>query len=178
MAESSTGMHAATGAQLIRSSGPLLTRFLDGLGPDQGTVQAPSLPNHPVWTLGHCAMTMHKLAAAMDGHDFPDCDFLHGDGKGGDTHRYDTKSVCFGSVPMIDPSRYPNLARGRIIFDRAVERLANTIEQSADLDAPVDWHGIPIPAGGLVMRVAFHNGCHAGQLTDLRRAIGLSPVIG
>ena len=177
MPESGTAVDSFTLGQVIRASGPLLTRFLDGLAGDQATTQAPGLPNHPVWTLGHCALTMHKLAGAIDGNELPDEDFVQGDGRDGDTHRYDTESVCFGSVPMIDPSRYPSLARGRTIFDRGVERLATAAERASDLDVAIDWHGAHTPAGRLIMRVAFHNGCHAGQLTDLRRALGLPPVI-
>jgi hypothetical protein len=45
------------------------------------------------------------------------------------------------------------------------------------LDQAVSWHGGEITLRSLVIRVAFHNGAHAGQLTDLRRALGLERVI-
>ena len=161
----------------MRTSGPLLTRFLDGFDDENRTTQAAGLPNHAAWTLGHCALTMHRLAEALDGKALPEQDFVQGDRRDGDHRRYDTESICFGSVPMVDPGRYPGLERGRQIFEAAVERLACAVEASQSLDEPLQWHGQAIKAGRLVARVAFHNGCHGGQLTDLRRALGFPPVI-
>jgi hypothetical protein len=170
-------MDPSTLGLVVRTSGPLLSRFLDGFNDENRTTQAPGLPNHAAWTLGHCALTMHRLAEALDGGALPEQDFVHGEGRDGDHRRYDTQSICFRSVPMVDPARYPALERGQLIFEAAVQRLACAVEGSASLDAPLQWHGQAIVAGRLVARVAFHNGCHGGQLTDLRRALGFPPVI-
>jgi len=170
-------MDAPTLAAAVRASGPLLLRFLEGFTDDNCTAQASALPNHVVWTLGHCALTMHRLALAMDGGALPESDFMQGDRRDGDHGRYDTESVCFGSVPMIDPARYPSMHRARCIFEAAIDRLAAAAEGCSDLSREIEWHGNSIPAERLVLRVCFHNGCHAGQLTDLRRALALPPVI-
>jgi hypothetical protein len=174
MGAASQDMHAVTLEQVIRASGPLLTRFLEGFGDANATAQAPGLPNHAVWTLGHCALTMHKLGRAIDGGALPATDFAEGHG---DPELFDTALVCFASVPLIDALRYPSMARAQVVFEAAIDRLARATASADDLLAPINWHGVGIPAGQLVMRVAFHNGCHAGQLTDLRRALGFAPVI-
>ena len=84
-----------------------------------------------------------------------------------------------GSTPTTDGQRYPSLARSRAIFDDAIETLARTIEiQSPErLSESVAWNDTPIRIDTLIIRVCFHNGMHAGQLTDLRRGLGFTAVL-
>lgn len=169
-------------ATLVRGTNGFLTRFLAGFDDRNRTSQGMDLPNHVSWTLGHCAMTMHRVAERIDGQPYPPSDFIVGDPASpgqGDAQRYDTTTVGFGSTPVDDPVFYPTLRRGREIYESACERLAAAIENAPDskLDEPQDWHGGPIPLYTLIMRVCFHNGTHAGQLTDLRRALRLPNVI-
>lgn len=166
-------------ADVVRSTVGYLTRYLAGFDDSNATTQGMHLPNHIVWSLGHCAYTMQRVAARFDGIDPPETDFIDGDGTGGDAQRYDIRSIAFGSQPVDDPSMYPGLQRGRAIYEQACERLAACCENTTDeqLDEPQDWHGGPIPLQQLVLRVCFHNGTHAGQITDLRRALSLPNVI-
>ncbi len=166
-------------AELVRSTNGFLTRFLAGFDDTNRTHQPTNLPNHVIWNLGHCAMTMHRVATRFDGKPLPESDFVQGDGTHGTGQLFDTTTVGFGSQPSDSPELYPLLDRGRAIFERACDRLATCIEIAPDskLDEPQDWHGGPIPLWLLVMRVCFHNGTHAGQITDLRRALKLDAVI-
>lgn len=166
-------------AGLARSTSGFLTRFLAGFSDKNRTTQGMDLPNHTIWILGHCAMTMHRLAERMDSQPMPESDFVKGDGTQGDAQRFDTESVSLGSTPLDDPVLYPSLQRGREIYEAACERFAMAIVNTPDekLNEPQDWHGGPVPLYMLIMRVCFHNGTHAGQLTDLRRALRLPKVI-
>lgn len=166
-------------AFFVRSTNGFLTRFLSGFDDRNRTTQGMDLPNHVSWILGHCAMTMHRVAERIDGKPFPPGDFITGDGSQGDTQRYDTAILGFGSTPVDDPILYPPLKRGREIYESACERLATAILNSPDskLDEPQDWHGGPIPLYMLITRICFHNGTHAGQMTDLRRALHMPNVI-
>lgn len=166
-------------AELVRSTKGFLTRFLAGFDDTTRTKQAESLPNHVIWCLGHCAMTMHRVAERFDGRPLPESDFVRGDGTQGTGQQFDTETVCFGSRPVDDPELYPLLDRGKAIYEYACERLAQCIVDSPDakFDEPQDWQGGPIPLWLLVMRVCFHNGTHAGQITDLRRALKMDAVI-
>ncbi len=174
----------ATLAASVRASGPLIRRFLEGFDDDNRTGQAPGLPNHLSWTLGHMALTMHRAADFVVGFSepqkLPTSDWIHGDGTAGDPSRYDTESVAFGSTPITDKAKYPRLARATEIFDAALERLARECEQAtpAALEREVKWGKSTLTAGALVHRVVFHNGTHAGQIIDLRRALGLPPILG
>jgi hypothetical protein len=166
-------------ADSIRSSRDLLGRFLDGFNDDNRTRQADTLPGHVAWVLGHCALTMHRVAEECDGRALPESDFTTGDGRSGGADRFDTESICFDSTPVDEPDRYPSMARCRTIFDAACERLASTVRDASDeaLEKMVPWASGEIPFRTLVLRIAFHNGVHAGQIIDLRRALGLDRVI-
>jgi len=168
-------------ARTLESTRPLFLRFLAGFDDSNRTRQADGLPNHVAWTLGHCALTMHRVAERYlnDGRSLPESDFFTGSGASGTKDRFDTESVCFASAPVDDPERYPTIERSRDIFESACDRFARAIREiSPDrLNESIPWHDGEMPLYALVMRICFHNATHAGQLTDLRRALGLPPVI-
>lgn len=166
-------------AESIISSRDLLLRFLVGFDDDNRTKQARDLPGHVAWALGHCALTMHRVAEHCDGRPLPESDFITGDGRAGGSQRFDTESICFDSTPVDETDRYPTMARCRAIFEAACDRLASTVREASDeaLEKMVPWVAGEIPFWKLVLRIAFHNGVHTGQIIDLRRALGLDRVI-
>jgi hypothetical protein len=167
-------------AGAVRSSRDLFLRFLAGFDESNRTRTAPALPNHVAWNLGHCALVMHRGAERLDGAPLPAEDFVTGDGTAGDADHFDTESVSFGSAPADVPDEYPTLVRARAIFVTACDRLEAAARDASDaaLQKTAPWGGGAIANGDLVVRMCFHNGTHAGQLTDLRRALGLGSVIG
>tara|TARA_E500000318_G_scaffold74454_1_gene69086 strand:- start:112 stop:648 length:537 start_codon:yes stop_codon:yes gene_type:complete len=174
----------ATLADAIRATGPLIERFLEGFDDENRVKQMPSLPNHAAWTLGHLALVMNRAADYVSGFTepqrLPTSDWIHGDGTAGDPSRYDTEAVAFGSTPVADPAKYPRMVRAREIFMTAVKRFADETAAASPkaLEREVKWGSATIVVDALVHRVIFHNGTHAGQLIDLRRALKLPQVIG
>ena len=170
-------------ARMIRESSPLLLRFLAGFDESNRARQAPSLPNHAIWILGHCAFTMARLAELIGGPAPREADFEAGEwteARGGRAMtRFLIEEIAKDSVPSGDASRYPSLARGVEIFEHAAADLAATVDSATAerLSETVPWIGTPQPLASLVIRIAVHNGMHAGQLTDLRRALGLARVL-
>ena len=167
-------------AESILATKPLFTRFVSGFDDASRAAQTPELPNHVIWCLGHCALTMHRVAERFDDNSLPETDFIQGDASQGDEARYDTESVCFDSTPSDNPALYPTLARGVEVFEAACDRFASAVRSATDeaLDSMIPWHDGEMPLWKLIMRVCFHNGAHAGQITDLRRAMGMTRVIG
>jgi len=163
-------------AALVRYSGPVLTRFVSGFSDETRTTQAPGLPNHAAWILGHTAYTMHRLADQFGEAALPEPDF----GEGANASRFDRQSLRLGSTPVDDAGAYPTLDRCVEVFDAGVERLASTVEKAPPevLAREVDWGGTARTLGELAMRVSLHNATHAGQLCDLRRALGMPRVFG
>ena len=163
---------------IVESHG-LFNRFLAGFNQTNHTTQAEGLPNHAAWSLGHCALVMHRVAAALDGNDLPDTDFITGDGTQGDADHFDTEGVFINSTPVDDPSQYPTWERCQNIFDDAVTRLAQAALNAPDeiLCAESPWLDRMLPRWQLAQRVLLHNAVHSGQLIDLRRALNFDSVI-
>ncbi len=170
-------------AEGILNTRHLLARYLAGFDDTNHTRQAPGLPNHAAWCLGHLALTMHRCAEKIDGKGPSESDFF--DSKSASPgvprprDRFDTESVCFGSTPTPDAGRYPSMARCVEIYANGCERIAATLRRAddADLDREVAWGQATIPAWAAGLRMIYHNGCHTGQIADLRRALGMKPVL-
>jgi hypothetical protein len=145
------------------------------------TAQAVNLPNHVAWSLGHCALTMHRVAEMVDGSPLPASDFdaARAAGQGGDAPAvFNAEAVSFGSKPVAEASAYPTLARCTEIYNAACERLAATVRSApeAKFTKVIKWGPAEAPWWMLVFRMVFHNGFHTGQIADLRRALGLKPI--
>lgn len=168
-------------AELLESNKILLGRYLKGFSDANHTAQAPGLPNHVAWCLGHLALTMHRAAEKLDPAPIPAADFIDTKGRSehrGDARRFSTESVAFGSTPAGDAARYPSFARCQEIYNNAIDRLAAAVRGATDaqLDAVTAWGPSETPIGLLCARMAFHNGMHTGQIADLRRALGIGSV--
>ena len=163
----------------ILSTKPFFVRFIEGFDDSTRTFQRENLPNHVAWTLGHCALTMNRAAERFDSKPLPETEFLVGDGTDGEPSRFDTESVCFDSTPQADPENYPTLKRATAIFEAACDRFAEAVRNATDtkLDEIIDFHGNEVPLYTLIMRLCFHNGAHAGQIIDLRRALNMQRII-
>lgn len=152
-------------AEAIGSTRELLVRYLQGFDDANATAQAPGLPNHAAWTLGHLALTMHRAAERIAAVERP--------------LAWDPEPYAFGSTPTAAREDYPPLMRLLDNFHRAFDLLVESIRAAGDegLGRTIRWGSGPITARTLALRMAFHNGTHCGQLVDLRRALGLEPVI-
>lgn len=171
-------------ADAVASTAPLVARYLAGFDDSNHTRQAPNLPNHVAWSLGHLALTMHRTVVRLSNPDatpqtspLPETEFIPG-AAAGDARRYGTETIAFGSKPLADPKIYPPLARCIEIFNSACERLAKAVREAPDaaLDKPTKWGGGEIPVAMLVSRMVYHNGTHTGQIADLRRALGFKSI--
>ena len=168
-------------AEGILATKSLAARYFTGFSDDNRTRQAPSLPNHFAWNLGHLAITMHRATERLQGAQasgpLPPEDFIEGGTKsgGGDANRFASESVSFGSAPTDDPAHYPRFDRCIQIFNNACDRLAAAVRAlpDSDLTTEVPWGmGMKITKHLMAQRMVFHNGDHVGQICDLRRAFG------
>jgi hypothetical protein len=164
-------------AQGIVSSRDLLERFIVGFDDSNRTRQAPNLPNHFAWTLGHLAITQNRMAERIDQKPIPADQFI--DGPRGDSTRFAIESVAFNSEPVDDPAAYPTFDRCVTIWRASIDRIASAYEHADDatLDTMTPWGKNSLPIWAMAQRMAFHNGTHAGQLIDLRRALGFPRVL-
>ncbi|MDX2115352.1 MAG: DinB family protein [Planctomycetota bacterium] len=166
-------------AEAILSTKPNLSRYLAGFDDSTRAAQAPNLPNHAAWNLGHLSLTMHRAAQKLnDSHALPPGDFVEGAGAAGDSRRFAAEAVAFGSTPSGSGEKYPPLARCVEIYGGACDALAHVVRglTDADLHTEVAWGSASLPKHLLAMRMVFHNGMHTGQIADLRRAFKFRSV--
>jgi hypothetical protein len=169
-------------AQSILACKPLMERYLAGFNSLNHTRQAAALPNHVAWTLGHCALTMHRVAGHLDGQPLPETDFSDHPCKAATddpTFCFHRETIAFGSSPVDDPAIYPSYERCFQIYESACERLASAAGAATDvqLQRAITWGRTELPAFLLLTRMIFHNGFHAGQICDLRRALNMPLVL-
>lgn len=163
----------------------LLARYLAGFNDVTAVRQTPDLPNHVAWSLGHLALTMHRVAAMIEGNGgasapLPAKDFVTAGGFGGSRDKgvIDTEAVAFGSRPEDRYDRYPSLARCIEIYNNACERLAAAVRgcDDAKLEREMTYGSMTLPTWAIVARMTFHAGFHTGQIADLRRALGFRSI--
>lgn len=167
-------------AEGILSTKQSFARYTAGFDDSNVTRQAPGLPNHVAWSLGHCALTMHRVAEYFDKQPPPATDFVAGHASGGGNSRqFAIESVSFGSKPVDSAKDYPALTRATEIYNAACERLAVVVKNASEakLDEKILWAGVlELPLYLLAIRMVGHNGMHTGQIADLRRALGFKSI--
>ncbi|MBS0190598.1 MAG: DinB family protein [Phycisphaerales bacterium] len=168
-------------AQSVRHSRDLLSRYLVGFDDSNYTATAAGLPNHVGWCLGHLALTNNRFCGWLPRGraELPAGDFVEG-GASGDSERFGTESVSFGSDPR-GGAVFPRYERCVRVFTDSVERLAGAIEglSEEELVRPVAmFRGVESPPYLMAARAVYHVGIHNGQIADLRRALGMKGVLG
>jgi len=141
--------------------------LLEGFPDDRATFQPTPIDNHLLWTLGHLADTYYVYANMLDGRRRePPFDYV--------------RLFGFGSKPVDDPAIYPSLAHVRAEYDRAYELLVAVISQQtdADLAKPLLGDNAWLAANRLdaVFKMVHHEGWHQGQISSIRRALGLKSI--
>lgn len=156
-------------------------RYLAGFDDATCTRQAEHLPNHVSWSLGHCALTMHRVSEKLDGRGIPEADFVGTAPApgGGRAMKFWTESVAFGSEPKDDQVGFPGIERATAVYNAACDRLAAALRATPDakLDEVTAWGAGRTELGLLALRMIFHNGDHTGQILDTRRALGMARVL-
>jgi hypothetical protein len=177
---SPASLRGALLADIVQSTKALTARYLAGFNDVTHVRQTPDLPNHVAWQLGHLALTMHRVAAMLDGAELPPKDFVKGDGYAGSREKghYDAEAVAFASRPEERHDRFPKLDRCVEIFNAAADRLSAALRAATDdqLDKTVPWGQTTTPLWALASRRVFHNGFHTGQIADMRRALSFKSV--
>lgn len=164
-------------ADAIEASRMATELFFAGFDDSNRTSQAPGLPNHFAWTLGHLAFVMHRAAERFDAGALPESDFVPE--TRGDAARFGIEGVAKDSVPVADAAAYPGDARSREIFAKAATRLIAAVRGASEekLASTTKWGVREMPLSALAARMGFHNGFHAGQLASLRKALGMKGVL-
>lgn len=162
---------------------PLLETGLTGLafarGATLGLLEAipkdklatPAFPggNHALWIAGHLAVSDDAFLTALGGATSP----LPARWK---------ELFGTGSKPSAKAGDYPELKEVLAALSERRQALVTWLKSldEAKLRAPLpeDWKEFAATHADLATSLAWHEGVHAGQLTSIRKALGLKPLFG
>lgn len=125
--------------------------------------------NHALWTMGHLATTYAWLATLIDAK--------------ANAGVPDSYNGLFGmeSKPTGDAKKYPPVGEVRGAFEKSYALFYGLIEKLPEKDAwsaPAgEGYGFALSKLDCAYKCAWHDGWHAGQVSDIRRALKL-PSIG
>jgi hypothetical protein len=159
---------AKRGLELVNWAHGTTIALLADWPPDKLTFQPSSHDNHALWTIGHLATTYQWLASLLDGTWAP---------------LPDNYNALFGmgSKPLPDAAAYPPVSEVRSHLDRMYGRFAELAARirPADAGKPTvgDSHGFCRDRADVLYKAAWHEGWHSGQLSSLRRALGLKSIM-
>lgn len=92
-----------------------------------------------------------------------------------------TKLFGMGSTPTADASTYPKLEQLREKLSQLREEMVawfgNMPEQQLHASLPKEFDGFAENFAMLMSTISWHEGMHAGQLTVLRKSLGMKPKV-
>ncbi len=136
---------------------------------DKATFQPASTDNHAAWVLGHIICTDAWMAKELGitGISAPES---YGPLFGG------------GSKPVSDPKAYPPFAELRTQFDATHTSLMNWYrsapESALTTDLSARSKGFTTDPVDAILKLAWHEGWHFGQVASIRKALGLPSKLG
>lgn len=135
-----------------------------GFPEEKLTAQPVATDNHLLWQIGHLATGYAWFASMLDG-------------KSSALGEPFDKLFGWGSTPIADLAAYPDHAMVRKVHDDQYQRLVKAAEQLDDKAATAP---LPKEAGDfasskldVLQKCIWHEGWHQGQISSLRRALGL-----
>ncbi|MCB9849329.1 MAG: DinB family protein [Phycisphaerales bacterium] len=143
--------------------------FLADIPEDKWCHQPVPGANHALWVVGHLAHTDNYFLTAIAGQasKIPaDWDELFG----------------MGSTPVGDASKYPNIAETRdylcSLREGVLAWYGAMDEAQAATPTPDELKPFAPNFGQLAHSIAWHEGMHAGQITVVRKSLGIAPKFG
>ena len=140
--------------------------FLEDIPEAKLCYQPFSGANHALWIIGHVACTDNYFLSSVGGRetDFPAAwNELFG----------------MGATVQTDAAAYPALGEVRGQLDSRREDLIawfkSLDEEQLAAPLPADFQTFAPSHAALINSIAWHEGLHAGQLTVIRKALGLGP---
>ncbi len=143
-------------------------RMVQDIPTDKLTYQPVPNANHALWILGHLARSDDLFQSELGGRkSVLDASWA--------------KVFDTGTKPVSDRKTYPPIEQIKVGLDRShkalVEWLASLDEQKLASPLPGDWAKFAPTYGDVAGSITWHEGFHAGQLSVIRRGLGLPPTM-
>jgi hypothetical protein len=159
----------ARAIELLKWVHDMTGKLCAGFNEHQMLSQPSPTDNHLVWQIGHMATGYGWFASMLDGK------------PPAVGEPYD-KLFGWGSKPTGDAGAYPSHADVRRVHDEQYERVLRAASRMTDADAmgatATDSGGFAKNKLDVLQKCVWHEGWHQGQISSLRRALGLPGVMG
>lgn len=143
--------------------------LIKGWPDDKLTHQNVPTDNHVLWVIGHLVATDAWIRGVVGAPAVAAPDTL-------------LKNCGMGSRPTRNPADYPPLPEALELLASARAGLVDWLKNATDAqlalplkDKTDGFANNPLDA---IIKIAWHEGWHAGQIASLRKSLGLPPVIG
>jgi hypothetical protein len=147
-----------------------LARVLEGLEATPLAQPGPQGGNHPLWIVGHLAVIEGSFAQTLLGEKNPV------------EHWWPLFGM--GTQPQLDASIYPPFAEVLATFRRLRARNLELLDQFGEerlgetpRNVPPGFEEVMQTVGQTFLLNCLHSMVHYGQITDVRRVVGLKPLI-
>lgn len=155
-----------TGLATLEFSRRQLLSLLEDVPDDKLTHPPSPGANHALWIVGHLASADNFFMTTLGKQ--PACVKEEWAGLFG-----------MGSTPVADASKYPSLAQLKDVAHSSRTRLCEWFgsldETQLFTELPEDFKTFAPHFGGLMFSIAWHEGLHTGQLSAVRRSLGIPP---
>ena len=143
--------------------------FLEDIPEDKVCFQVCPGANHALWVLGHLTTADDYFLSSIGGKEW----------------RCDEKFKALfgmGSRPTGSPSDYPRMDEVKELLHDRREALVAWFRSMSEEQLAQPWSGdvagFAANHCALMSSIAWHEGLHAGQLTVVRKALGIKPKVG
>jgi len=144
-----------------------LKNVFDGIPAEHFLHQPFPGANHALWTMGHLATVDQYFLKSIAGRD-------------GSLFERNKAMFFAKSQPSPNAAAYPPLESVRAYFDASRADFRTWIDSldDAKLSGPLpeEFQRFAPTLGGMVLRLVWHEGMHYGQLTVIRKSLGLAPT--
>lgn len=135
---------------------------------EKAVFQTSPTDNHLLWNIGHLATAYSWFASLIDGR------------KAELPGQYD-QLFGYKSQPVADTRVYPPLDEVKANYASAYQRLIDAAAAMKDdevyASTKEESHGFAASRVEVVYKAAWHDGWHSGQISSLRRGLGLQPIM-
>jgi uncharacterized damage-inducible protein DinB len=151
------------------ASRKIIAGMLDGVPAEQFCHQPYPGANHALWTMGHLATVDQYFLKKLDAR--PETRF--------DEFR---KMFFMKSTPQPSLSDYPPVPEVRAYFDQSrlelLDWLRSLDDDQLERPLPEPFHSFQPNLTLLFGHLSWHEGFHAGQLSVIRKSLGVTPMFG
>lgn len=168
-----SGMTKAEAIKLLDWVHGFTNKMVESWPADKAVYQSAPTDNHLMWTVGHLATTYGWLVGLLTGSSKS--------GAAGALPANYNDLFGYKSSPKANASDYPSLSEVRHHMDATYAQMLAALRAmpESDLGKPcaMDSGGFASSNLDAILKACWHDGWHQGQLSNLRRALGLPSVM-